>query len=57
MSIGQSNINVGGLLWQRKNKCASFADFGFHRDTATVNLNDLFHNRKPDAGVPDLFTL
>jgi len=39
------------LLWQGKKECASFAEFGFHTDSASVHLNDLFDNRKADAGA------
>ena len=49
--IRQYGSDVGVLLRQRKYECASFADFGFHADTAPVDLDDLFHNRKPNAGI------
>ena len=52
-TIRQYGSDVGVLLRQRKYEGASFADFGFHADTAPVLLDDLFDNRKPDAGVLD----
>ena len=52
-TIRQYGSDVGILLRQRKYEGASFANFGFYADTAPVLLDDLFHDRKPDAGVLD----